>query len=69
MNKYYVIVLLTVSVLSFGSPALADIDMTIDGISGEYAECTAYYELVQDAVVASSGNKETADAYGKLKES
>jgi hypothetical protein len=55
--------------LSLGTPAYADIDMTIDEISGEYAECTAYYQLVQDAVVASAGDKETADTYGKLKDS
>lgn len=69
MNKYLAVLILILSTFSFGTPALADIDMTIDKISGEYAVCTAYYELVQDAVVASSGDKETADEYGKLKES
>ena len=44
------------------------IDKTLENISGQYAECAAYYELVYHAM-NSSNEKETANAYRKLEES
>lgn len=43
------------------------IDKHLENISGQYAECTAYYELVYHAM-NSSNEKETANAYRKLEE-
>lgn len=40
-------------------------DKHLENISGQYAECTAYYELVYHAT-NSSNEKETADAYKEL---
>ena len=39
-----------------------EIDKHLENISGQYAECAAYYELVYHAM-NSSNEKETADAY------
>jgi len=44
------------------------IDKTLENISGQYAECAAYYELVYHAM-NSSNDKETANAYRKLEDS
>lgn len=44
------------------------IDKNLENISGQYAECAAYYELVYHAM-NSSNEKETANTYRKLEES
>ena len=44
------------------------IDKNLENISGQYAECAAYYELVYHAM-NSSNEKKTATAYRKLEES
>lgn len=44
------------------------IDKTLENISGQYAECAAYYELVYHAM-NSSNEKKTATAYRKSEES
>jgi len=43
------------------------IDKNLENISGQYAECAAYYRLVYHAMV-SSKEKETANAYRKLED-
>lgn len=59
-------------ILFFSSFSLAqekkEINKTLENISGQYAECAAYYELVYHAM-NSSNNKETSNAYRKLEDS
>ena len=42
-------------------------DKDLEDISGQYAECTAYYELVYHAMIT-SGQNETASAFKNLKD-
>ncbi|MEO8839423.1 MAG: hypothetical protein ABI351_12005 [Herbaspirillum sp.] len=43
------------------------IDQNLENISGKYAECAAYYELIYHAM-NSSNREETANAYRKLED-
>ena len=43
------------------------IDKNLENISGQYAECAAYYRLAYHAMV-SSNEKETANAYRQLED-
>lgn len=56
--------LITYPLLSFAQENKG-IDKNLENISGQYAECTAYYEIVYHAM-NTSDEKETADAYKQL---
>lgn len=58
--------LITCPLVSFAQEEKG-IDKNLENISGQYAECAAYYELVYHAMNASKG-KETADAYKQLED-
>ncbi|PIS37311.1 MAG: hypothetical protein COT35_06675 [Nitrospirae bacterium CG08_land_8_20_14_0_20_52_24] len=61
-----VFVFMVYPLISFGQEA-KEINKPMENISGQYAECAAYYELVYHAM-NSSNEKETADAYRQLQE-
>ena len=43
------------------------IDKNLENLSGQYAECAAYYTIVYQAMISSNEN-ESAKAYGQLQE-
>lgn len=64
MNKIlfiFIIFLLVNQSLSYGQESKG-IDKNLENISGQYAECAAYYELVYHAM-KSSNDTETANTY------
>lgn len=61
-----VFVFMVYPLLAFGQEEKG-IDKRMENISGQYAECAAYYRLVYHAM-NSSNEKETADAYRQLEE-
>ncbi|WP_417508554.1 hypothetical protein [Methylophaga sp.] len=58
--------LITYPLVSFAQTE-KEIDKNLENISGQYAECAAYYELVYHAMNASN-EKETAGAYKQLED-
>ncbi len=61
-----VLVFLANPLLSFGQETKG-IEIKLENISGQYAECAAYYRLVFHAM-NSSNEKETANAYRQLED-
>lgn len=62
---YITILFLIISPLFVSAEEQKAIDRSLENISGQYAECTAYYELVYHAM-NSSNEKETAEMYKEL---
>ena len=61
-----VLIFLVNPMLSFGQEGKG-IDTNLENISGQYAECAAYYRLVYHAM-NSSNEKETANSYRQLED-
>lgn len=55
---------LSITFLSYAEES-RKINKDLENLSGQYAECTAYYELVSHAL-NSSNDSETAGAYSEL---
>ncbi len=60
--KRYVLLILVLSTTIVGAKEPKGIDIDFENISGQYAECAAYFRLVYHAM-QSSNEEETANAY------